>query len=208
MEKILVKVLGLSYSQSQTGAYALVLEEANGKRRIPILISGFEAQSIAVELEKISMGRPLTHDLFKSFALGFNIAVKEAIIHTLEEGIFYSKLICSNGEKTIELDSRTSDAVAIALRFGCPVYTYESILSTAGLSNDFEDKSKIDEVEEEEKTFDFIEEEPITKPSKANYPKSFSAMSISELEEQLEKAIDEENYEKASLIRDEIEKRK
>ena len=203
MEKILLKVLGLSYSQSQTGAYALVLEEVQGKRRIPILISGFEAQAIAVELEKINMGRPLTHDLFKSFALGFNITIKQAVIHKLEEGIFYAKLICSDGNKTIELDSRTSDAVAIALRFKCPIFTYENILSSSGLSNeaDTDNESK----ESEKQDFGLDDNDYGTTIIETVQEEE---MPIEELQKLLDKAIEEEDYERASELRDYIESKK
>ena len=130
MEKVKLEIVGLSYSQTQSGAYALVLAEAGGKRRLPIIIGGFEAQAIAIELEKMTPTRPLTHDLFKSFADSFDIEVKEIIIYNLVEGIFYSKLICERDGQITEIDARTSDAIAIGVRFDCPVYTFESILST------------------------------------------------------------------------------
>lgn len=202
MEKILLKVLGLSYSQSQTGAYALVLEEVQGKRRIPILISGFEAQAIAVELESINMGRPLTHDLFKSFALGFNITIKQAVIHKLEEGIFYAKLICSDGNKTIELDSRTSDAVAIALRFKCPIFTYENILSSSGLSNEADADNESKEAKDNDFGLDDDFETSIIESVQE------VEMPIEELQKLLDKAIEEEDYERASELRDYIESKK
>src|SRR5512137_395579 len=135
MKRIKLKVMGVSYSQTQSGAYALLLIEENGNRRIPIIIGGFEAQAIVIKLENLEPPRPLTHDLFKKFADQFNIAVMEVIIDKLEEGVFYSKLICNNGEKEYSIDSRTSDAVAIALRFGCPIYIDEGILEKAQLSN-------------------------------------------------------------------------
>src|ERR1700733_14536731 len=133
MKKIKLDIVGLSYSQTQSGAYALVLGETKGKRRLPIIIGGFEAQAIAIELEKMTPSRPLTHDLFKSFAEAFNISVKEVIIYNLVEGVFFAKLICDNGEKEIEIDTRTSDAIAIAVLFQCPIFTYEFILSSAGI---------------------------------------------------------------------------
>ena len=133
MEKIKLEIVGLSYSQTQTGAYALVLGEEDGKRRLPIIIGGFEAQAIAIELEKMQPSRPLTHDLFKTFAENFDIGVKEVIIYNLVEGIFYAKLVCNNGEKEVEIDTRTSDAIALAVRFECPIYTYEFILSSSGI---------------------------------------------------------------------------
>jgi bifunctional DNase/RNase len=134
MKKIKLKVLGISYSQTQSGAYALVLIEENGERRIPIIIGGFEAQAIVIKLENLDPPRPLTHDLFKSFADEFNINVVEVFIYKLEEGVFFSQLICDNGEKEYSIDSRTSDAVAIALRFNCPIYITEEILDKAGIT--------------------------------------------------------------------------
>src|SRR5690606_16645261 len=133
MEKVELEIIGLSYSQTQSGAYALVLSEVGGKRRLPIIIGGFEAQAIAIELENMIPSRPLTHDLFKNFAESFDISIKEVIIYKLKEGVFFSKLICEKDGKEIELDTRTSDAIAIAVRFKCKVYTYESILGSAGL---------------------------------------------------------------------------
>ena len=133
MEKIVLDIIGLSYSQTQSGAYALVLGEQGGKRRLPIIIGGFEAQAIAIALENMTPSRQLTHDLFKSFSDSFNIKLKEVVIYNLLEGIFYSKLICQNGSEEIEIDARTSDAIALAVRFKCPVYTFENILSKAGV---------------------------------------------------------------------------
>jgi uncharacterized protein len=194
MKKIKLEIVGLSYSQTQSGAYALVLGEANGKRRLPIIIGGFEAQAIAIELEKISPSRPLTHDLFKNLADNFSISIREIIIYNLVEGIFFAKLICSNGEKEIEIDTRTSDAIALAVRFKCPVYTYEFILSSAGI---------ILEEGASPEPYEDPSEEAGTKASD-----DFSAMTENELKEMLKNAIDEENYEKASKIRDEMMNRK
>ena len=136
MKKIKLEIIGLSFSQTQSGAYALVLGEEIGKRRLPIIIGGFEAQAIAVELENMKPNRPLTHDLFKNFAESFSIDVKEVIVYNLKEGIFYAKLVCTDGNKTYEIDARTSDAIAMAVRFNCPIYTYEFILSQAGINLD------------------------------------------------------------------------
>src|SRR6201988_2506801 len=134
MKKIKLDIVGLSYSQTQTGAYALVLGEVNGKRRLPIIIGAFEAQAIAIELEKMTPSRPLTHDLFKTFAETFHVTVSEVIIYNLVEGIFYAKLICNDtAQQDDEIDARTSDAIALAVRFTCPIYTYEFILSSAGI---------------------------------------------------------------------------
>lgn len=197
LKKILLEVIGLSYSQTQTGAYALVLGESEGNRRLPIIIGGFEAQAIAIELEKMAPSRPLTHDLFKKFAEAFKIAVKEVIIYNLLEGIFYAKLICDDGSgNEVEIDSRTSDAIAIAVRFSCPVYTYEFILSSAGIVLDEENKPE-EELEEVAKH-----------ESASSSGSDLGTISVQELENMLAQAISEEEYEKASKIRDEIKKRK
>jgi len=193
MEKIRLEIIGMSYSQSQSGAYALILGEKGGKRRLPIIIGGFEAQSIAIELEKIKTPRPLTHDLFKSFAETFGITISEVIINKFSEGVFYAVLVCSDGNSDMEIDSRTSDAIAIALRFKCPIYTFESIMVAAGILIDEEtEKSKITE--------------PMGEPLIEEY--EFSEYSIPELEQMLQASIENEEYEKASRIRDEINKRK
>ncbi|MBI5008941.1 MAG: bifunctional nuclease family protein, partial [Bacteroidia bacterium] len=134
MKRVKLKVMGISYSQTQSGAYALILTEEKGDRRIPIIIGGFEAQAIVIKLESLNPPRPLTHDLFKMFADEFRISVLEVFIYKLEEGVFFSKLICNNGEKEISIDSRTSDAVALALRFGCSIYITEEILDKAGIT--------------------------------------------------------------------------
>lgn len=194
--KIKLDILGLSYSQTQTGAYALVLGETNGKRRLPIIIGNFEAQAIAIELENMRPSRPLTHDIFKSFADTYGIAIKEVIVYNLLEGIFFAKLICQRGtEPTIEIDTRTSDAIALAVRFKCPIYTYESILSSAGIILDEEDIERLGD--ETEMT-----------PSKPAQKSGYSALSNDELEQELDKALAEENYEKATELRDEINRRK
>src|SRR6476620_11101587 len=133
MKKVRLEIVGLSYSQTQSGAYALVLGESSGSRRLPIIIGGFEAQAIVIELEKMSPSRPLTHDLFKAFAQTFDINVTEVLIYNLVEGIFYAKLICTDGRRDVEIDARTSDAIALAVRFNCEIYTYEFILKSAGI---------------------------------------------------------------------------
>ncbi len=191
MEKVKLEIVGLSYSQTQSGAYALVLAEENGARRLPIIIGGFEAQAIAIELEKMTPTRPLTHDLFKNFALAYDILVKEILIYNLVEGIFYAKLVCDRQGVVIEIDARTSDAIAIGVRFSCPVFTYESILSSAGIQLDDTDEfASASELEEAEAQ-----------------PKGPSSMSLEELEVKLEEALANENYELASKIRDEINRR-
>ncbi len=194
MEKIRLEIVGLSYSQSQSGAYALILGETDGNRRLPIIIGGFEAQAIAIEIEKIKPTRPLTHDLFKNFADHFGIIISEVIINKFHEGVFYSILHCFDGEKNLEIDSRTSDAVALALRFRCPIYTYESIMSAAGI---------IMKEEGQESSPEAIEEQML--PGK---DESLEEYTLAELQEMLARAVDTEDYEKASLIRDELKRRK
>lgn len=204
MKKIRLDIVGLSYSQTQSGAYALVLGEMNGRRRLPIIIGGFEAQAIAIEIEKMTPTRPLTHDLFKSFAQSFNIQIQEVIIYNLVDGIFYAKLICTGGSKPqqqIEIDARTSDAIALAVRFDCPIYTYEFILSTAGIvveGNDFVFLGKMEGQEEPAETAS-------ASGSKAA---NLSQLSEDELKKQLKDALTEEAYERAARIRDELSKRR
>ena len=194
MEKVKLEIVGLSYSQTQSGAYALVLAETGGKRRLPIIIGGFEAQAIAIELEKMVPTRPLTHDLFKSFAVSFSILVKEVIIYKLIEGIFYAKIVCEKDGTVSEIDARTSDAVAIGVRFNCPIYTYESILSSAGIL--------LDEDNSDEDSLDLLELDEETDPKEG-----LKAMNVNELEIELDLAIENEDYELASKIRDELNKR-
>ena len=136
MKKIRLEIIGMSYSQLQSGAYALILGETEGNRRLPIIIGGFEAQAIAIELEKMKPARPLTHDLFRSFAEAFNVQITEVIINKFVDGVFHARIVCFDGHNEVEIDSRTSDAVALALRFKCPVYTYENIMETAGIVMD------------------------------------------------------------------------
>ena len=194
MEKIKLDIAGLSYSQTQSGAYALVLAETGGKRQLPIIIGGFEAQAIAIELEKMTPTRPLTHDLFKNFAQSFSINVNEIVIYNLVEGIFYAKLICEREGQVTEIDARTSDAIAIGVRFNCPIYTFESILSSAGIMMDENQENDDD---------DFNIEEELEKTSEG----SLGSYTVEELEVQLNEAIENEDYELASRIRDEINKR-
>jgi len=193
MEKIKLEIVGMSYSQSQSGAYALILGETGGKRRLPIIIGGFEAQAIAIELEKMKPARPLTHDLFKKLAFAFEINVTEVIINKFAESVFYARLVCNNGEKEIEIDSRTSDAVAIALRFNCPIYTYEKIMAAAGVVMQDDETKVLDPLEPTPESDDETE---------------LTYLTLSELDTELQKAIDSEEYEKASRIRDEINRRK
>lgn len=199
--KIKLNVLGISYSQTQSGAYALVLAEEDGERRIPIIIGGFEAQAIAIQLEGLKPPRPLTHDLFLSFATAFGISISEINIYKLEEGVFYSKLICEDGEKQLTVDARTSDAIALALRFRCSIYTTEEILAKSGIVIDIEPESK------EEKS------PPVsgffTDPSSGTRIQGdeLRDFNITELKEMLQDAVKNENYERASDIRDEINRR-
>jgi bifunctional DNase/RNase len=193
MKRIKLKVMGISYSQTQSGAYALLLIEENGDRRIPIIIGGFEAQAIVIKLENLEPPRPLTHDLFKKFADQFNIAVIEVMIYKLEEGVFFSKLICNNGEKEYSIDSRTSDAVAIALRFGCPIYITEEILEKAQLTNSPPETDLSAPGESED----------IYEPSS-----KYSSHSDEELFKMIDEAVKKEDYEQAAAIRDEIDRRK
>ena len=195
MKKLKLDIIGLSYSQTQSGAYALVLGEVSGRRRLPIIIGGFEAQAIAIEIEKMTPSRPLTHDLFKSFAEAYHIHIQEVIIYNLVDGIFYSKLICNDGKKNMEIDARTSDAIALAVRFECPIYTYEFILASAGIVIEGNDFVFLDNIEPADE-------------SKPKISGNYTSFSIEELQTKLQEALSEEAYEKAARIRDEISKRK
>ena len=202
MSLIKLTIKGISYSQTQSGAYALVLSEMEGKRTLPIIIGAFEAQSIAIALEKeIRPPRPLTHDLFKTFSERFHITVKQVIIHKLVDGIFFSSLICVKDGVEEIIDTRTSDAIAIAIRFLAPIYTYENILDKAGIYLKVEEEIAIKEILEPEAIQVTIDQADSSSSS------NFSKYSIQELHEQLKEAVDNENYEKAAKIRDEISKR-
>lgn len=191
MKKIELEIVALSHSITQTHSYAVVLGEVNGLRRLPIVIGGFEAQAIAVALERMQPSRPLTHDLMKNFMMAFNIDLHEIIINDLQEGIFYSKLICSSDKDTIEIDSRTSDAVALAVRFGCPIYTYDNILDSAGILMDEDEKKKKVVVTHNDDKSDDLKK-----------------MTVLELETMLNEVLEHEDYIKAASIRDEINRRK
>lgn len=203
MSKIKLNVLGISYSQTQTGAYALVLTEEHGERRIPIIIGGFEAQAIAIQLEGLKPPRPLTHDLFLNFAISFGINLIEVNIYRLEEGVFYSKLICNNGGKDIMIDARTSDAIALALRFKCPIYTTEEIMQKSGIVIDIEESGKTKPSVSKEPTIE--NQDKIKKEADRSLYKD---LDVDALEKLLDEAVRNEEYEKASIIRDEINKRK
>lgn len=199
MKKVRLDIVGLSYSQTQSGAYALVLGESSGSRRLPIIIGGFEAQAIAIELEKMSPSRPLTHDLFKSFAKTFDINITEVLIYNLVEGIFYAKLICHDGQREVEIDARTSDAIALAVRFNCEIFTYEFILKSAGIVLD-------DTIEPTDNSMISNEiEESSTSQSTGD---DYKSKSNEELKSMLQNALEDEQYEMASKIRDELNQRK
>ena len=209
MKKTKLEIVGLSYSQTQSGAYALLLGEAKGKRRLPIIIGGFEAQAIAIELEKMKPIRPLTHDLFKSVAESFKINLTEVLIYNLAEGVFFAKLFCSNGEEKVEIDARTSDAIALAVRFNCPIYTYEFILSQAGiiLEDEKPDQTLAEEIVAAGDDFKSAESDELLAKSTKKQGSKLSSKSVLELEEMLKKALTEENYELASRIHIELKKR-
>ncbi len=198
-KKIKLEILGLSSSQSQTGSFALVLGETQGNRRLPIIIGMFEAQAIAIEIEKIIPNRPMTHDLFKSFASAFHFHVEEIIISDLKEGVFFAKIVCSDGLKKTEIDARPSDAIAIGLRFDSPIYTYETILAEAGivLTDQEEEEEKVPKAEAKSK----VKKEVIKKGD------DFKSFSIDKLRDLLKEALDKEDYERAAKIRDELGKR-
>ena len=197
MKKIQLEILGLSSSQSQSGSFALVLGEKDGNRRLPIIIGMFEAQSIAIQIEKINPNRPLTHDLFKSFAEQVGVTVQEVMISDLKEGVFYSKIVCIDGDKQFDLDARPSDAIAIGLRFNVPIYTVETVLSEAGIIlSDLEDED-----EETDETSVSSESKPVEKKEK------ITETSVEDLNKLLAEALEKEDYERAAKIRDEIQKR-
>jgi bifunctional DNase/RNase len=200
VEKIQLEILGLSSSQSQSGSFALVLGETDGNRRLPIIIGMFEAQAIAIEIEKIIPNRPMTHDLFKSFGHSFNYTIKEIVISDLKEGVFFAKIVCENDSKTVEIDARPSDAIAIGLRFNAPIYTYEKIMTDAGiiLTDESEDEAS-------DLTAEIKKDEP--KTSTASEDKPLKDHSYDKLKEMLNKALEEEDYEKAAKIRDELNRR-
>lgn len=200
MKKIRLEISGITYSQTQSGSYVLTLSEASGKRKLPIVIGGFEAQAIAIELEKMAPNRPLTHDLFKSFCEAYNVMVTEVIIYKFHEGVFYAKIICIKENEVTEIDSRTSDAIAIGVRFNCPIYCYDSVLDEVGNTKDLDEFDEDDEASDE----DNIEQ--------LELGDSFDVLSddsdsIEELKHKLKEALEREEYELASRLRDEIAKR-
>lgn len=194
MKKIKLEILGLSPSQNQAGSFALVLGEEYGNRRLPIIIGVFEAQAIAVQIENIVPNRPMTHDLFKSFAEALNYTIREIIISDLREGIFYAKIVCGDDLREVEIDSRPSDAIAIGLRFNVPIYTSESILSEAGIISNLEDEENEDDEE-------LVKE---TLQTKGSFTDQLKELGSDELQKMLEEALANEEYEKAAKIRDEL----
>jgi bifunctional DNase/RNase len=199
MKKIELEIVALSHSITQTHSYAVVLGEVNGLRRLPIVIGGFEAQAIAVALEKMQPSRPLTHDLMKNFLNAFAIDLHEIIICDLQEGIFYSKLVCSSENDTIEIDSRTSDALALAVRFGCPIYTYENILESAGIL--MEDTGTGEKKKKKK-------QEAVVESEGSTGNEDLKTMTLEELNHLLNEVLDSEDYIRAIAIRDEINSRK
>ena len=197
MQKVRLEISGIAYSQTQSGSYVLTLSEAAGKRKLPIVIGGFEAQAIAVELEKMIPNRPLTHDLIKSFCITYDVIIKEVLIYKFVEGVFYSKLICEKDGTISEIDSRTSDAIAVGVRFNSPIFTLSNVLEEAGITSDQEDAFESDSINEDEED-EFKEEQELN---------SLVNDSIQDLEKQLQEALENENYELASKLRDEIKKR-
>ncbi|MGI8950860.1 MAG: bifunctional nuclease family protein [Chitinophagaceae bacterium] len=194
MKKIELEIVALSHSITQTHSYAVVLGEVNGLRRLPIVIGGFEAQAIAVALERMQPSRPLTHDLMKNFMNAFNVELMEIVINDLQEGIFYSKLVCINEHDTVEIDSRTSDALALAVRFGCPIYTFDNILESAGILMEDTGKKKKSEV-------------AVGDPLGASR-EDIKNLNLQELQNLLNEVLEQEDYIRAIAIRDEIKKRK
>jgi len=202
VKKIKLEILGLSSSQSQTGSFALVLGEVSGNRRLPIIIGMFEAQAIAIEIEKIIPNRPMTHDLFKSFASSFHFHVEEIIISDLKEGVFFAKIVCSDGLNKTEIDARPSDAIAIGLRFDATIYTYETILAEAGIVLTDQEEEDDKEKAQPKETKPKAKKETVKKGSD-----DYKNYSMDKLKDLLKDALDKEDYEKAAKIRDELGKR-
>lgn len=193
MKKIELEIIALSHSITQTHSYAVVLGEVNGLRRLPIVIGGFEAQAIAVALERMQPSRPLTHDLMKNFMNAFSVDLMEIVINDLQEGIFYSKLVCISEHDTVEIDSRTSDALALAVRFSCPIYTYEHILESAGILMEDNNKKKRADI-------------PVDEPPTASQSE-IAQMNMEELQTLLNEVLEQEDYIRAIAIRDEMNRR-
>ncbi|HNM28467.1 MAG TPA: DUF151 domain-containing protein [Chitinophagales bacterium] len=208
MQKVELEITGLSHTITQSQSYAVLLSEVHGQRKLPIVIGAFEAQAIAVAIEKVVINRPLSHDLIKNMFTVFQINLREVLIDNLQEGIFYSKLICEKDGQEFDIDSRTSDALALAVRFNCPIYTYEFILDSAGaIINEPEPDDDNEEDENEEEDIDALEKLSPTGFSSES-SSDLTNMSLKELNERLREFLEHEDYESAARIRDEIEKRK
>tara|TARA_R110002049_G_scaffold208648_2_gene379117 strand:+ start:5039 stop:5665 length:627 start_codon:yes stop_codon:yes gene_type:complete len=208
MSLVRLKIKGISYSQTQNGAYALILNEVDGDRKLPIVIGAFEAQSIAIALEKeIKPPRPLTHDLFKNFSDRYDIVIKQVIIHKLVDGVFYSSIICERDKVEEIIDARTSDAIALALRFDAPIFTYKTILDKAGIFLKFSNKEEKEETDDSIMV-DEILQEGETVEIESNPSDAYRELTVEELHQELNKAVANEDYEKAAKLRDEISKRK
>jgi len=208
MSLVRLKIKGISYSQTQNGAYALILNEVEGDRKLPIVIGAFEAQSIAIALEKeIRPPRPLTHDLFKNFSDRYDIVVKQVIIHKLVDGVFYSSIICEREKVEEIIDARTSDAIALALRFDAPIFTYKTILDKAGIFLKFSSKENEEEDSDDSIVVDEILQEGETVAIQSGAGDGYREMNLDELNKELDKAVANEDYEKAAKLRDEISKR-
>ncbi len=208
MSLVKLNIKGISYSQTQNGAYALILNEVDGDRKLPIVIGAFEAQSIAIALEKeIKPPRPLTHDLFKNFADRFDIVVKQVIIHKLVDGVFYSSIICERDKIEEIIDARTSDAIALALRFDAPIFTYKTILDKAGIFLKLTSKEEEEAIEKESIVVDELFSEDETEIVENDPDNGFKTLSLQELYNMLDGAVADEDYERAARLRDEISNR-
>lgn len=202
MEKIELEISGLSHTITQSQSYAVLLSEVNGLRKLPIVIGAFEAQAIAVAIEKVVINRPLSHDLMKNIFTMFQINLKEVLIDNLQDGIFYSKLVCERDGQEVEVDSRTSDALALAVRFNCPIFTYEFILDSAGaIINEPDAKEGSEEEEEESETLEALN-------ASISPQTDLSKLTIKDLNQKLGELLDKEDYEAAARIRDELDRRK
>ena len=210
MEKIRLEILGLTSSQSQSGSFALVLGETGGNRRLPIIIGMFEAQAIAIQIEGVRPTRPMTHDLFRAFGNEFSFSVEEIIISDLKEGVFFAQMVVTDGTRTVTIDARPSDAIAIGLRFNAPIFTYETILGDAGVTvSDQEEGEEETAAEEEGEAGEAAEKEPepVTTGKKSGKGIDLKSLSVDKLHEHLKEAIENEDYERAARIRDELNRR-
>lgn len=208
MELVRLKIIALSYSQTQSGAYALILSEEKGNRKLPIVIGAYEAQAIAIALEnEIKPPRPLTHDLFKDFVDHFDVNISEVLIHKLDEGVFYSSIVCEKDGFRYIMDARTSDAVAISLRVNCPIFTYENILDKAGIILDDEEHEQLTSDDENTSSAQKEELSEVSEPKSTKSHVDYSGMTETELEKALAEAVNNEDYETAAKVRDELNRR-